>query len=316
MGWRQNGLMCELRTSRAASVSALLAAVLLFLNVPSPRADIVGNPPDVVGVSKRHVAGFADTLIDLAQTYRVGFIALRAANPGLNAWYPGEGVELTIPTRHVLPSGPRRGIVINLAELRLYHFAPGEPVASYPIGIGQEGWETPLGLTAILAKRVDPTWYPPPSIRAERPELPAAVAPGPSNPLGPRGLYLGFASYVIHGTNKPAGVGRFVSRGCIRLYNQDIEELYERVEVGTAVAIIYESVKLGWLDRALYIEVHPTREQAFEIEETGLHTPSAELGVSERIVGMVGDAGRVDWDAVGRAIRERRGIPIRITHDN
>ena len=296
-------------------VSALASAIFVYVQATNAGVGTADTPHDIIGSPTRHVSAEGDTLIDLAQTYRVGFIELRAANPGINAWYPGAGVELSIPTSHVLPSGPRRGIVINLAELRIYHFAPNQPSVSYPIGIGREGWETPLGLTEIVAKRVDPTWFPPPSIRAERPELPAAVAPGPANPLGARGLYLGFDGYVVHGTNRPAGVGRFVSHGCIRMYNEDVQELYDRTEIGTPVAIIYESVKLGWMAGALYIEVHPTRDQALDIEETGTHMPSAEFGIYERIVAMTGDDELVDWEEVGRAVRERRGIPLRITLD-
>jgi L,D-transpeptidase ErfK/SrfK len=273
------------------------------------------SPRDVIGQTSIHVASEHDTLIDLAQTYRVGFIELRAANPGMNAWVPGEGTTITLPTMHVVPEGPRRGIVINLADMRLYHFRPGQEAASYPIGIGQEGWETPLGITTVVAKRFNPTWFPPPSIRRERPELPSAIAPGPNNPLGSRALYLGFESYLVHGTNRPAGVGRYISHGCIRMYEEDVRNLYDATEIGTPVAIVYQAVKVGWLDGSLYLEVHPTREQAAEIEDAGVFTPAPELGVLTRILDSGIDMWNVDWDAVGRILKERRGMPVKINYD-
>src|SRR5690606_20215720 len=123
--------------------------------------------------------------------------------PDVDPWLPGVGTELVIPGEHILPDAPRRGIVVNLAELRLYHFAAGGRIESMPIGIGSEGVETPLGDTKVVNKRRDPTWWPPPSIRAERPELPASVPPGPDNPLGAFALDLGLPLYRIHGTNRP-----------------------------------------------------------------------------------------------------------------
>ena len=300
----------HLHTLATVAVSVLLATPTIG------DAAEEGQRSDIIGAITRHISAEDDSLVALAQRNRVGFIGLRAANPGLNAWVPGKGTEIVLPTAHILPEGPRRGIVINLPELRLYHFRPGKPPVSYPIGIGRDGRETPAGLTFVEAKRVNPTWYPTPSIRADKPELPAAVPPGPDNPLGSRGIYLAFGTYVIHGTNKPAGVGRYVSRGCIRMYEEDVQELYEQVDIGTPVSIVYQPVKIGWSDGALYVEVHPNREQANEIEATGTFSAASELGVEQRIFDKAGDAERVDWDSVARALRERRGLPVRITFDD
>jgi L,D-transpeptidase ErfK/SrfK len=268
---------------------------------------------DLIGEAKSYVTTSEDTLVEIAQRFGVGFIELRAANQYVNAWLPGERTPLTLPTMHVIPEGPRQGIVINLADMRLYHFKRNGQIESYPVGLGQEGWETPLGVTTIVGKRENPSWFPPPSIRQERPDLPTMVGPGPNNPLGSRALYLGLDAYLVHGTNLPAGVGRYLSHGCIRMYEQHVQKLYAETDIGTSVAIIYQPVKVGWSDGQLYLEVSPTRDQAAEIEILGDFTPAVELGVEERILDVGGEIDAVDWDVVGRAVRERRGVPVRIS---
>lgn len=258
--------------------------------------------------------------MDIARRYDFGFVELRAANPGIDPWRAGEGREIVLPTLHLEPpvgadAGARRGIVVNLAEMRLYLFrGPGVPAISFPIGIGREGWETPTGTTTIVQKRRNPTWVPPASIRARDPRLPAQVPPGPNNPLGAFALNLGWPSYVIHGTNKPDGVGRRVSHGCLRLYPEDIERLFDLVEVGTPVSIIDQPVKLAWLGDALYLEVHPSQTQAVQVELTGsfLPEPLPDLLASvERARG--GRIADIDWPLVAKAAQERRGVAVRIS---
>ena len=187
-------------------------------------------------------------------------------------------------------------------------------MVTYPIGVGRQGRETPLGSTSIAAKRANPTWTPPPSIRAERPELPATVPPGPENPLGLFALNLGWNNYVIHGTNKPYGIGRRVSSGCIRLYPEDIERLFDTVKVGSPVMVVDQAVKLGWAGGELYIEAHPTVAEGDDLEEKGWYTPTSVPGLKERILEAAGiHATRIDWPAVARAEQAKRGIPVRIT---
>ena len=150
-----------------------------------------------------------------------------AANPGIDPWVPGEGTEINLPTVHLMPDladADPEGIVVNLAEMRLYFFEkPGGVPQSFPIGIGRDGLNTPTGTTEVVAKRKNPTWRPTKRMRDEDPELPEVVPPGEDNPLGTRALYLGWPQYLIHGTNKPHGVGRRVSSGCVRLYPEDVE---------------------------------------------------------------------------------------------
>lgn len=276
---------------------------------PDGRTD--GN--DLIGELASHVAEEADTLLDLARRYDVGFVEIVAANPGIDPWLPEAGRTITIPTAHVLPPGPRQGIVLNLAELRLYFYPEGGAPQTYPIGIGQDGWRTPVGRTIVAGKRIRPTWVPPPSIRAEDPDLPPAIGPGPANPLGSHAIDLGWDAYAIHGTNKPYGVGRRVSHGCIRLYPEDIERLFPQVPIGTPVTVVDEPVKLGWWGGRLYLEVHPTQRQVDELEQSNRFTPEPIADLEERIrEAAQSESVRLNWPRIRAAATERRGIPIPI----
>lgn len=298
---------------------AMTAALALGLGLGSGGGGLAAAPragADLIGTQGTRVVTEADTLVEIARRHGLGFVELRAANPGIDPWLPPPGHRLVLPTAHVLPEAPREGVVVNLAEQRLYYFPPGGGAAeSYPVGIGRQGWRTPLGRTKVVRKRANPTWYPPASIRAESPELPAAVPPGPHNPLGAFALNLGWDGYVIHGTNKPGGIGRRVSHGCIRLYPEDIERLFENVPVGTPVTFVDQPIKLGWWQGELYLEAHPTQPQADEIEVQG--TFPAEGTPAElpwKVVRAAGDeADRLDWSVIDRVVAERRGVPVRVT---
>ena len=205
----------------------------------SPEQSVVGVP-QVVYTSE------TDTLADLARTYGLGYDELLAANPDVNPWLPGENTPVLLPTQFVLPDVPRDGIVLNMASKRLFYFpavGEGEPVLvkTFPIGIGRVGWETPLGATTVIDKARDPHWYVPWSVRQEHAEmgdpLPSVVPPGPDNPLGHRVLKLDMPGYLIHGTNQPWSIGKAVSSGCIRMRNEDVIDLYERVKVGARVVV-------------------------------------------------------------------------------
>ena len=223
----------------------------------------------VVGEPQVVFASDADTLSDLARAYGLGYDEIVAANPGVNPWLPGEGTPILLPTQFVLPDVPREGVVLNIASKRLFYFpavGEGQPVMvkTFPIGIGRVGWETPLGTTTVVAKARDPHWYVPASVRREHAELgnplPSVVPPGPDNPLGHRVLQLEMPGYLIHGTNQPYGVGMRVSHGCVRLYPENIEYLYELVKIGEPVTIINEPYLVGYLDGDLYLEAHAPLE--------------------------------------------------------
>jgi L,D-transpeptidase ErfK/SrfK len=270
---------------------------------------------DVAGDLTYIVTDGERTLIDVALERDLGILAISALNPGVDVWVPGRERLVALPTAQVLPEHERRGIVVNLAELRLYHFpAPDTAPFVHTIGIGREGFGTPLGTTTITRKQADPTWYPTEATRADRPELDAVVPPGPDNPLGRHALYLGFPTYLIHGTNKPYGVGRRVSRGCIRMYPEAVATLFDRVPVGMPVRIMDDPIKLGWSAGELYLEVHPDREQFDELEATYRFTRKPPPEVAPRIVEKAGEArSRLAWDVIEMELVNRRGIPVRIT---
>ncbi len=295
----------------ACSAGAALFALAVAAAMPKP---VAIDRNDLIGAPSVYVTKSEENLLEIAREFNVGYVAIVAANPEVDPWLPGDGTALTLPTVHLLPNTERRGIVINLSEMRLYYFRPNEAVLSFPIGIGSEGRETLVGTTRVVSKRPNPTWYPPPAKRAEDPDLPAIVPPGPDNPLGDFALYLGWPRYLIHGTNRPYGVGRRLSAGCIRLYPEDIARLYPMVSIGTPVTVIDEPVKLGWSKGDLYLEIHPTQAQADELEDKRRFTTRAIDSLVERIKQAAGEhAGRLDWELVARTAKDRSGVPVKIT---
>ena len=232
----------------------------------------------------------------------------------MDPWIPGKDKKLLIPKSHIIPFSKRDGIVINIGDLRLYYFDEGELLNTFPIGIGRSGWETPLGKAKVIKKKKNPVWIPPDSVRKEDPSLPKVVASGDDNPLGNRAIYLSMPSYLIHGTNKPYGVGMKVPHGCLRLYPEDIEALYDLVEEGTNVNIINQPIKAGWKDNKLYIEVHILPEYVTSSEEkkvinsTDLYPQAYE--VIQKAAGL--EITKVDWDKVKKAVKIANGIPIEV----
>lgn len=315
------------RVSRRAAIGALAGGVasLTFLRSAAAQetttaalTDRDASPPSLVGDIQGEMAStltFAnDTLLDIARAEELGLVELMAANPGVDPWYPGQNVNLVLPTAHIVPDAPRTGIIVNLAELRLYYFHSEKGLFSFPLGVGKDGFGTPLGQTKIVRKVDGPTWYPTEGKLAEDPTLPKVVPPGPDNPLGEFALYLGWPTYLIHGTHKPYGVGRRVSRGCIRMYPEDIAWMYENVPVGTPVATVNQSVKFGRRNGVLYIEVHPTLEQIDQIEDAGAFQPAPIPDYTDTVLLAAGDQiERIDWRAVDHAFAERRGYPVAIT---
>ncbi|MBI2782664.1 MAG: L,D-transpeptidase family protein [Gammaproteobacteria bacterium] len=206
-----------------------------------------------------------ETLLDIARAYDLGYDEIVSANPDIDPWTPDAGERVLLPTAHVLPDAPRAGVVINLAARRLFYYPPapkGAPrtVITHPLGVGREGWSTPLGRTQVADKQAAPPWTVPPSIRREHAAsgdpLPAVVPAGPDNPLGSHALRLGWPSILIHGTNKPAGIGMRVSHGCIQLYPEDIAPLFAVVPVGTPVTVVDQPYLAGIGPDGLLLEAH------------------------------------------------------------
>jgi L,D-transpeptidase ErfK/SrfK len=288
--------------------------------IVSDRFILASDQQRIVGDIQTIEAHYEDTFVDIARTYNLGFDELVQANPGVDPWLPGEGTQIVLPTHFILPDAPRRGIVINTAAKRLFYFpAPDEAgvqvVVTYPIGIGKEGAATPTGATTVTAKGRDPVWHVPASIRREYAAagnpLPAQVPPGPDNPLGKFVLILGMPSYLIHGTNKPAGVGMRVSHGCVRLFPENIEHLFDLAAIGTPVTIVDQPYVFGWEGDELFIEAHPPlmddrRDWTQELPKL-LATAFAE----RPDVTQVADEARI-----AAAIETASGMPIGILPDS
>lgn len=275
------------------------------------------NPGDsIIGETRTVYANHEDTLPDIARANGLGFKEIKLANPGVDTWLPGQGAEIVLPTRYALPGPPHEGIVLNIPEMRLYYFPPQDTgqvteVITHPIGVGRQGWSTPYMNTRIIQKRTRPYWHPPESIRKEHAEmgdpLPKRVPPGPKNPLGNYAMRLGKPEYIIHGTNKPFGIGMRVSHGCIRLYPEDIKSLYERVELHTPVRIVNQPYKVGRYGGRVYLEAHPYLGEDKERFEGNL------TSVVEMLINVTGERGyRIDWDLVKSVIAESNGIPVEI----
>ncbi|HEY5810212.1 MAG TPA: L,D-transpeptidase family protein, partial [Povalibacter sp.] len=268
------------RKIRLFSVIAFPLWALGSLPAVAATYPLIGSDT-VLGETQATVAKHEDTLLDMGRTYSVGYEEIVAANPGVDPWLPGEGTQVLIPSRYILPDAPREGIIVSLAEHRLYYFPKAKAgevptVVTYPISVGRMDWKTPLGLTRIVDKRVNPIWYPPESVRKEHADdgrpLPKAVPAGPDNPLGQFAMRLGIpgGAYLIHGTNRPAGVGMQVTHGCIRMYPEDIEQFFKMVPVNTPVRIVHQPYKMGWKGQELYMEVHTPLEGQEEADVRSL----------------------------------------------
>jgi L,D-transpeptidase ErfK/SrfK len=222
----------------------------------------------LVGQARRVHLDKATPVLEVARRYAVGVHELVRANPKLPALASGRipaGTELLVPTQFVLPDAPRRGIVVNLAEMRLYYFPESNTwraasVLTFPAAVGRDEWETPTGETVVAERITDPEWYPPASIREEAAAkgevLPEVVPAGPDNPLGKYALRLGWRKHLIHGTNDPRSIGKPATHGCIRLYPEDMAALFEYVREGTPVTLVDQPYKVGASDGALYLETH------------------------------------------------------------
>ena len=321
---------------------SITTATLCLVATGVLHAEIYELPPegfDVIGAVSVISTRYEDTLVDIARRHGLGYEDIVRANPGVNVWVPGEGTEIILPTRFVLPQGSRRGMVLNLAEYRLYYFPEpksGEPsyVMTYPISIGRMDWNTPIGLTEIISKARNPTWYPPQSVRDEHAAvddpLPRVVPPGPNNPLGAFAMRLGLPGYLIHGTNRPAGVGMRVTHGCIRMFPEDIEFLFAQIGISTPVRIINDPVKIGWDGEQLVMEVHPVLETALlkvsteamseegatdivESADTEDAVKDPLTYVAEQFIAVTGiRAGELDWARAEQIVERSDGIPTAV----
>jgi len=293
----------SIRSACSRALLPLLGAALAAHAAPATRR--APPPPELqalIGTESSDMIEPDDTVLDVAYRHRLGFDNVARANPEVPVWIPEPGTVLHLPTRMILPDVAPRGLVINVPEMRLYDFTQaGEPLV-FAIAIGDEVDPSLHGVFRIGGKREDPVWNVPKSIRAEKPELPAAVPPGPDNPLGDRWMTIGNTSYGIHGTNNNWSIGRTATHGCIRLYNDEMRRLYERTRSGTRIELVYQSVKLGLDGDGIYAEAHP---DVYGREPDRLAAPLAKLSA-------LGLAEHVDLDALWQVIDAATGVPVRI----
>jgi L,D-transpeptidase ErfK/SrfK len=292
--------------------------VALSWQVDAATYPLPATQDSVIGEVAYVTTSYDDTLLDLGRKYGVGYEEIVAANPGVDPWVPGAGRRILIPTRYILPNAQRTGIVVNVSEHRIYYYPqpkPGEnaEVQTYPVSIGKMDWKTPLGQTHVINKVMNPTWYPPKSVRDEHAArgdyLPAAVPPGKDNPLGEFAMRLaiGRGTYLIHGTNKPTAIGMDVTHGCIRMFPEDIEHFFKEVPVGTTVLIVDQPYKMGWSGEALYMEVHAPLEDGKNSWEQGL------TNITRMFVGATQQRpAQLDWHDAEQVFLANLGVPAAV----
>ena len=302
---------------------------------PPPATVVPATPPpvqterfeiapdqDIVGTIQTTHSTKDDTLTDIARRFNIGYEEITRANPKVDPWIPGDGTLVVLPTQFVLPNAPREGVVINIAAMRLFYFPPhkaGEPqvVITHPIGIGKVGWSTPEGVTKIVRRQKDPKWTVPVSVikehRENGEELDRVIGPGPDNPLGRHAFYLQWPSYLIHGTNKPAGVGLRSSHGCIRLFPEDIAQLFDMVPIGTKVRVVNQPFVFGWQEGQLYMQPFDVLEddtRDWKKAPKKLITQSVAATVQKQLKAQ---NEQINWDVVTAVARAPRGVPMPVS---
>jgi L,D-transpeptidase ErfK/SrfK len=255
----------------------------------------------IVGRIEKELVGNDDTLLDIAFRRRLGYQAVARLNPEVDPWIPVPGTVVLLPTRFVLPSAQPEGLVVNIPEMRLFDFTVEGGPEVFSLAIGDQADPSILGDFRVGKKREDPTWHVPESIRAEDPALPAQVPPGPDNPLGSRWMTIGSTSYGIHGTNVRWSIGREATHGCLRMYEDEIQRLYDRVHEGTRLQIVYEPWKWGVEGERIYFEAHP--------DLYGLMPDRLAAFAVPRAAGLLA---AIDLELVMRTLEEGRGIPVEV----
>jgi len=316
--WRKTPKPAEKPVAEAPAAPQLPLAQATHRFLVSPEQDVIGG----LQVTNAY---HEDTFADIARRFNVGYAELVRANPGVDPWLPGEGTQIVLPTEFVLPDAPREGLVLNLAAMRLFYYpkrakdapkdGPAE-VITHPIGIGKVGWATPEGSTRIVSHSKDPVWTPPLSVRREHARegdiLPAKVPPGPDNPLGRHMMRLGWPSYLIHGTNKPPAVGMRASAGCIRLYPEDIAQIYELVPDGTRVTVVNQPYLLGRRGDRLLLQAY---DPLVDDERDWSDVPKVLRQKTKKPATplwkkVAEQSAQIDWERIRILAAEPRGIVI------
>jgi L,D-transpeptidase ErfK/SrfK len=296
----------------------------LFVYAGFANAYTLSRPPsyiDVIGKIQHTQVIRGETLLDIARRHDFGQDEILLANPTVDRWLPSTGKTITLPSQYILPKAERTGLVLNLPEMRLYYFPVPDlgkqpVVITHPVSIGRMDWSTPIGNLQVVAKQINPAWFPPASLRKEAAAtgeaLPKVIRPGPDNPLGRYAIRLSMPGYLIHGTNKPYGVGMRVTHGCLRMYPEDIETLFNILPIGAQVQIINQAIKVGWLGQTLYLEVHPPLEDDAEqhksLRKMAFDAISDALAVRNTKYRVM-----LKQNVILSALEEQNGIPVAIS---
>ncbi len=285
----------------------VLVALLVLLGAPGAAASAAADEVKAAeaqlmpirGTRRRVMVEEGQTLLQIAVEHRIGFESLQGLNPGVDPWIPNPGMMVELPTRYIVPAVEPEGVVINIPEMRLYDFTV-DPVRVFAVAVGDPEDPTPVGHFHVGTKRVDPAWNVPESIRKEKPALPAVVPAGPENPLGSRWMTIGSSSYGIHGTSTRWSIGRMATHGCVRLYEDDIQRLFEAIPSGTPLNLVYLPFKWGVHRGQIYFEAHPDLYQR-------IADPLRQALVVPRHLGLLR---YVDVEAVWAALEAPRGAPL------
>jgi L,D-transpeptidase ErfK/SrfK len=316
--WRFDVIAHDRASTKVAhwAYAILVLVAVAFRTAPAYATvfELPADGSDVIGSDTTITTHYKDTLLDIARRYSLGYDEIIRANLGVDMWIPGEGTQISLPGRRILPPGPHEGVVVSLPEHRLYYFPKAKQngkrvVITYPVSIGKLGRNTPLGQTRVIDKVEHPSWYPPASIRKEHAAagdpLPAVVGPGPDNPLGDYKIRLGFGdgTYEIHGTNNPTAVGLAITHGCIRMYPEDVAALFPQLPVGTSVRLINVPVKVAWIDGELLLEAHPPVNAQGESFEPDVDH------FSDLLRAAVGDTTvAINWDYAREVLQKANGV--------
>lgn len=281
----------------------IILIFVIFMSASLVFAGVYYRPGGNFGQTRYYEIKEDDSLVEIARAFDLGYNEITAANPHLDPFIPTTGAYAVIPSNGIFPDLPvLEGIIVNIPEMRLYYFPEQNPreVYTFPIGIGDIGMQTPLGNFTIIDKIINPSWYVPKSIRSEKPELPKVMPPGPDNPMGSHALRLSRRSILIHGTNRPFSIGREASHGCIRLYPEDIVQLFKLVNGGTRVSIINQPVKIAEWKGKVYIQVHGNENGDY-------------LEQAKNILRYKGLLEKADETLLKKATSEKMGLPVDIT---
>lgn len=297
------------RTLSAVTKLLLWTAAILCSTSAHSLTFPIPTDGNVVGQVQRATIRSGEDLSTLGRRFNIGGYEMTEANPGVDYLHPKRGTTVIIPSKFVLPSAPRKGIVINLAEMRMYFYHPdGKHVSTYPIGVGMEGWDTPIGQTTVVRMRKNPTWVVPNSIlenhRRMGKSIQPVMPPGPKNPLGKYAITTGFNNIVIHGTPYPRGVGVRSSHGCIRMLPEDIQALYQMVSIGTPITVVHEPYKMGYLGKQLYFESHVPLSASSSYGNTrNMDT------MVQKLSQKIGKNVTIQWSEANRVLSQASGYP-------